>query len=688
MSDGFRDILEKFEQAEIAEKEQRRLAIKDLLFVESESGQWDENAIERRANRPRYTIDRISPAIDQIIGDYRQNQTGIKVLPQHGADEKTARIFTGLIRSIEQLSNAQNSYDLAFADQVKCGFGGWRILTEYETDESFEQKIIIKPLTSVASSLYYEPMSCEYAREDSDYLFYVSRVPRSLFKQKYPNASIVDFTNEEYSDSIYKGWFEPDIIRVAEYWYKQPYQRKIGLLSDGRTIDLEEEKDVLDELAARGIQIIRERKINSYKIQMLKMNGAEVLDGPTEWAGKYFPFVPLWGKQSIIEGRRFTRGIVRKSIDAQRIYNYATSSAIEATALTPKDPIWITAHQAKGYEKQLNNFPTQNSPFMLYNSDPNAPGMPQRGGAPQLQSALLAQVDQSARDIYSTTGLEPASMGNSPELKSGKAILAQQAMGDRGSFIFQSNFEKSKEYTGKVLIDLIPRIYDTERIVKIVGVDDNQEDIVLNERQFDELNDPIIDEQTGKQVIVNDLSQGEYSVAVTTGPAFATQRQETAEQLTQLASNSEIIQKVGLDIILDNLNLNKGEELKKRVRRIMIQEGLIEPTEDEVKEYGLDQQPPRDPMQDALMENVQIQTEKLIADIRNKDADTQQKIYDAQQKTIETLKALKEMVGKQLEAGIAPSSNDADIIEGQQAIAEEGQIAVLQNNELAESALL
>jgi len=689
------EALKRFNNADMKDEVQRSFAIRDMIFVHAEDGQWDEDAIERRRDRPRYTINRIAGAIDQIVGDQRQNRIAVKVSPRDEANEKLADIFTGLIRNIEQASSAVNAYDQAFDETVTGGYGGWRILTDFDADDSFDQEIHIEPINSAASSLYFDPNAKRYDKRDAEYAFLVTYMSEEAFKTAYPDTAVVDFQQSLAETSFRSSWFKGDRVRVAEYWFKEPINKEIGLLSDGRVIDLKEEEAVLDELNNIGVTIIQRRTVESHKIKTVIMSGAELLTDVQDWAGKFIPLVPLFGKSAVVDGERFTRGIVRMAKDAQRIYNYATSSAVEATALTPKDPIWITPKQAEGNEAKLRRFPTQNSPFMLYNPDPNAPGAPQRGGAPQLQTALLQQISQAATDIHSTTGLEPASLGNVPELKSGKAIRAQQAMGDRGAFVFRDNLAKSIAYTGEILVDLLPRIYDTERVVQILGVDGVNESVTINQPEFDEINQPIIDQQTGEQVIVNDLSQGKYTISIKTGPSFATKREETVEQLVMLAGQSPIIQELALDLIVKNMDLNGGEEIERRIRKRMITQQIVEPTPEETQELGLDQPPAPDPLNEELLRNLQAQTEKtqiegekIIAEVQNKDADTQLKVMNTQKVSVDSLVAIREIVIKKIQAGIPITPEEIELIKGQSVIVEETQEDVLRGGEVAGSAPL
>ena len=689
------EVLKRFDLAQKVDKAQRILAVDDMVFTHATDGQWEDNIIQKRANKPRYTINRVAGAVDQLIGDQRQNRIGVKVTPRDKGDEKTAEVLTGLIRSIERQSCAVNAYDQAFDEQTTGGYGGWEIVTDYQDEDTFDQDIKIEPLDSAASTLYFDPDAKRYDKSDAQFAFKITLMTRESFKEKWPDAALHDFPQPQpESESILFGnvWFSSEMVRVADYWYKIPIKRKIGALSDGRVIDLEEEKDVLDELEAQGITVVKTRTVDSHRIEMVVMNGTEFLTEPQQWDGMFIPLIPVFGRNVTVGGIRYIRGIVRMAKDSQRIYNYATSAAIEATALTPKDPYWLTTIQAAGYEKDYKRFNVDNKPFMLYNSDPLAPGPPSRGGAPQLQTALLEQIRQAATDIHATTGLEPASMGNIPELKSGKAIQAQQAMGDRGAFVFQDNLRKSVEYSAQVLVDLITRIYDTERVVQIVGIDDSVQDITLNEPQSNGINQPIIDEETGEQVIVNDLNQGKYNVHATSGPSFTNQREETATQLINLATQSPIIQELALDRIVKNMNLVDGEEIEKRVRRHMIKQGTIEPTDEEKEELGLNETPPPDPMQESLRKNVdavttktEIESQKIIADIENKDADTQQKIIQTQKTSVDALTALRENVLKKLESGLSITPEEIELIRGQSAIVEETQGDVLRGSEVAGS---
>ncbi len=662
--------LKRFQRIEDKERSQRTLAIEDIRFAQAEDGQWDEDAKLKRANRPRYTINRVAGAVDQLIGDQRQNRTAIKVRPvSGGATEDVAKTMEGLIRNIETQSKANNAYDNAFDEVVNGGYGGWRIITEFTDDDVFEQDIRIKSVLGATTSMWFDIAATEYDKRDAQHAFLTLDMPTEEREEKYPDSPIAEWprdtaTFRKNSDGC-DSWSNDDTVRIAEYWVKTPINKEIVQLSDGRVIDADEDGAALDELKAKGITEVNRRKVKSHKVEMYVMDGGGILEGPKAWAGKFIPLIPMYGRQSYIEGKTFTRGIVRFAKDPARIYNYGTSTAIETTALTPKDPYWYTPAQALGHESDYANFNTKNSPFMPYNSDPTAPGPPARTGAPSVNNALLAQIQQASMDLYHVTGMQPPSLGANPELKSGKAIQAQEKLGDRGMYIFEDNKSKSIDYTGEILLDLMPRIYDTARQVRIMAQDGESENVQINETVFDQ------DKQ--EDIIVNDLSTGKYDTVAETGPAFATQRQESAQQIIELIGTSPVFEALAMDLVAKDLPILESKELTKRLRKQMIGQGVVEPTEEEIKELGLDQPQPKDPQQEAITTNIEMQTEELISKIEERDAKTLQTTIDTQNSTIKAYQDLMNAYKVQADTGIPFTRDDHNVRVKQLDIMEEAQ---------------
>ncbi len=650
--------MERFDRVSTDERDQRDKSIDDTMFAQVEGAQYDEESSKKRKDRPKLEINKIALPINQAIGDQRQSRISIKVRPTKTSNSQDiSKTFDGLIRNIENNSNFNNVKNSAYKDIVNGGMAAWYITTDFNDDDSFEQDIFIKKITSPASSVFMESSSKDENKKDAMWGFVVEEIPEEVFKNKYPNAIISDVNTNTQAGTFRQGWRTQNTVRIADYWVKEQITKEIALMTDNSVIEINKKtKTVLDELKQQGITIAQDsagnekrRKVKSNKVVHYKVSGAEILNGPNEWASKYIPIVMIYGYDIWINSMHYWRGMVRQAKDPQRAYNYATSQAIETTALSPKDPIWITHKQAQGKKRQFEEFPLKNNPFMFYNPDPLAPGPPQRSGAPALQQSLIQQIQQADIDIQATTGRFSPSLGDNPADQSGRAVIAVQQQGEAGTFELSDNLAGAVAYTGEILIDLIPKIYDTSRQISVLKDDD--------EVEVFEINKTIIDQQTGKKVILNDLSLGKYSVEVDVGPSYKTQRTESLNFLNSLSQNSPVFAQLAPDLLAKNVDFEYSEELTKRIRKFMLTQGLIEPNEqeaEEIKRNQANQQP-------GIMEKMQIknleleleqkavnidkneaEVEKMQAETANKIADTQKKLVDIEKTKADTSKILSE----------------------------------------------
>jgi hypothetical protein len=211
----------------------------------------------------------------------------------------------------------------------------------------------------------------------------------------------------------------------------------------------------------------------------------------------------------------------------------------------------------------------------------------------------------------------------------------------------------------------VPRIYDAQRQEQIMQQDGETESVKINETVFDN--------ESQQEIIVNDLSIGKYAVVTETGPAFSTQREESARQIIDLIGESTFFEGIAMDLVAKDLPILEAKELTKRVRKVYIQQGIVEPTKEEIKELGLDQPQQPDKQQEAITTNIEMQTEELMGKIEERDAKTLQITIDTQNSTIKAYKDLMDAYKVQRETGIPLTSDDRNIILKQQDIIEEAQ---------------
>lgn len=555
-----------------ADKDNRSLAIEDMRFLRVPGSQWDETTKkERGADRPMYEFNKLNVTAKRIINDMRANRPMGKVRAAEDGDTKTAEVFEGLIRNIVANADFDTVTDYAAEYQVGAGMGAWRLTVDY-VEGTFDQVIDIDPLLNPLC-LYCDPAAKDLLKRDADDWWYTDKISKDSFKRRWPNAEPVNLDDTEFDDD--DDWDDDEKVRIGEYWYKEPYDRELLLLSDGTTTpDLDDDGNEITP--PKGVTVLKRRTERCYKIMMCILSGKAILEGPTRWAGSMHPWVMVFGEYVVIDGRTYWNGITRAGKDPQRAYNYTGTSITETIALAPQDKPWMTPTQIAGLENQLAEAHKKNFPFNLYNADPavNNGGPPTRQGGPQVPAALIQALQIASDDIKAVTGIFDASLGAQGNETSGRAINARQREGTITTYNYPDNMGKGVKRTWELLVDLIPKVMDTAQTVRVLGVD--------GAVKYEEINGK--DPNTGKPI--NDLSKGRFDTAITVGPSFATLRQEAAEAYTEIASRDPNTMAAAGDLVFKAMDLPYAQEIAERYQALlpppiqeMIQKGKNLPPE-------------------------------------------------------------------------------------------------------------
>lgn len=653
------EVKECYSRAASADSENRELALEDIRFVDEEGAQWDDETRKNRGSRPCYSFDRTSIAIDQVKGDQRQNTPQIKILPVDSkSDRKKADVFEGLIRAIERNSSAKTAYNTGFDFALKGGFGAWRVYPKY-VEDSFDQELCIARIEN-PFTVYFDPSAKDYLKRDAEWALITERMSKDLYDATYPDAQPADLDLSKHDHD----WLNDKEVRVCEYYKRMRRKKTLALLDDGRVIDYDTIRAIEEELkdpppgsGIKPIQVLKKREADTTYVRWWKLSGAGVIEGPIDYEWKYIPIVPIYGRVTNIEGKRKYRGLVRKAKDPQKAYNGARTAEIEAVAMVPRSPYILLPSQIKGFETQWREANAKNPLFLYYNQVQNAPngGKPTREPMPDIPNALIALSQQAADDIKASTGKFGSSLGEPQQNELPGAIRQRNTEGDVSSYEFIDNLAESIKYTGEMLVNMIPTVYDGARTVRILGIDGKE--------AFEEINQAGSD---GK--LINDLSQGRYDVAVTVGPAYTTQRQEARDNLMRFADTPEVKSIAG-DLIAKNMDFTGADELERRLRIPLIQKGIIptdQLTEDE--QALLPQGPPEpSPTEQALVQKLQAEAARAVAQAQKAQTEAgvtaQNAAVDLQMKPAELQKLVAETMGLMLanmqlagEIGIDPVS--------------------------------
>ena len=556
-SDPLKDARDRYTKAAEYWADDREMAREDIEFRAGR--QWPESIIAEREQdkRPVLVLDKLNQYVRQIVNDGRQNRPSIKVRPvDSGADMATAEVFQGIIRHIEDRSGADAAYDTALDSAATCGFGFFTVTTEYASDETFDQEICIERIRNPLSVMI-DPDAQKADASDMKYAFVIEEMDKDEFKENYPGKYPEDFK----SDRDYGDWFG-DHVRIARYWWVEEKDRKLHLLRDGKVIS----EESMDMLKSEGIdvegEIVETRDIPKKTVKHCLMSGKDYLEEPKEWIGKHIPILVVWGNEIDIEGKVVHSGIIRPGKDPQRLYNYSRSAFAERVALTPKAP-WVAAEgQVEDYADEWATANVENHSVLRYkpmslNGQPVPP--PQRQTAADVPAGFAQDMQISEHDIQAAIGMYNASLGAPSNERSGKAIMARQKEGDVGTFHYHDNLNRAIRHCGRILVDLIPRIYDSNRVVRILGYDGSVGEATLDP------NIPEASQMNGVQSLYN-LGVGTYDVTISTGPSYTTLRQEAAQAMIEMTqANPALMQIVG-DLMIKNMDWPGAEEISERLK--------------------------------------------------------------------------------------------------------------------------
>lgn len=625
-SDPKRDLLLKvrdcFKVATQADDENRKPALDDLKFLHKPGEQWDAKVKQDRGNdRPCMEFNKLRITVKRVVNDIRANRPQGKVRAVEDGDTDTADVFSGLIRNIWTVSDGDTVIDYAAEFQVGCGMGAWRINTKYSTDTTFDQDVVIETIKN-PFTLFSDPSASDPIKRDAEYWLLTERISKKSYEERWPDAKRVSFEDVEFDDDA--EWTDDEQVRICEYWYKEPATKTLVMLANGKTID----KSKWDG----ATPIKRERTIKCHKIMMCIVSGDAILEGPTEWAGYCFPFVQIYGDWLVIDGKVYWYGLTRHSRGAQIAYNYTRTAITETIALAPQSKFWATPEQAKGHTGKWAEAHTKLFPFLLYNADPKTSGEPpQRMSGPDVPIALIQESQMASEEIKATSGIFDNSLGQQGNETSGRAIAQRQRQGEIATFNYSDNMAKGIRRTWEILIDLVPKIYDTERSVRVLGVDGAE--------KYVKINSPRQDPATGQMVVDNDLSTGKFDVTVTVGPSFSTQRQEATELYTQLGQAVPQLWMVAGDLIMKSMDLPYSDQLAERFKALLppqIQQTLTEgkPVPPEVQQLMQQAQQAMQMVQQhgQLVQAAQQELEQEKAAVDQGKSEIQQKIAELQTK--------------------------------------------------------
>ncbi len=586
-----------------ADRENRDEAAEDKRFAAGE--QWDPAVLQLRTGLPCLVINQVPQFTAQLVGDWRQNRNGIKVVPSENGDTDVAAVREDLIRAIEDKSRASRVYDTAFESMIQCGDGAYRVSVDYSSDDVFDQDIVIKPIDDCLS-VVWDRMSVDPTGRDANHCFVDDMYPKREFNALWPDAEPSSLNDDEKRDLSAYGWLNTDAVRVTEYWRMLQRDRLLMLFSDG-SMHIVDDGSEVDEMIEKHGQPVKTRIAPCLYAQMHLVTGFKILAGPFEYRLTRLPVIRMTGRVINVNGRRVRHGIIRPMKDSVRLRNFWRSVAAEQLGYAPKAQ-WIATETAvEGREEDLRKAHLSRDPLVIVNDGAVIGQDIQRLNPPPIEAALLQAADQNTQDMKDVTGIHDASLGIKSNETSGRAIMARQREGDVASITYYDNGNAALLEGGDVINQLIGQIYDATRIVRLIGEDEAQ--------RLAKINDP-------QDPSSPDLSVGKYDVAITTGASYTTRRVEAADAMMQAVQVWPQLISVAGDLIAKAQDWPGSQELAERLRKTIPPQLLAgEKDEDGNTIEAQPQIPPElqqmimeghQQIQELTQENNDLKTQKLV----------------------------------------------------------------------------
>lgn len=631
------------DDAATSDRDNRERSQDDLRFLVGDQWPDDVKADREKDGKPCLTFNSLPQFTRRVTSQIRAMNPAVRVIPADGAaSEDTAEIMSGMIRQIEYECDGSSVYERAGELAAACGIGWFRVRADYVDEMSFDQEAILESIHN-PFSVFCDPQARNPDRSDAKHVFIAEDMLVEDFKEAYPKARVIDATTDHHMLGL-SNWLHGERITVAEYYWIEEKEATIGLMRDGRVV----------ENPVAALDIVKKRKTTVPAVKWAKITGAEVLEGPLDIPCRHIPVIAVTGEEWPLGEVLYRSSVIRFAKDAQQLYNMSRTANAEVIALQSKAPYLVTAKQVEGLEEIWAQANSANRPYLPYNADPLAPGRPQREMPPVPSQAHMAEIQLSAEDMKRTTGIYDASLGAKSNETSGVAIAQRQQEAEQANSVYADNTAKAVARCGRILVDMIPRIYDTMRIVRVLGEDGQEKLETIN---------ALVATPNG-QMPFNHLNIGKYDVRLSIGPNYQTKKEQAAEDMGQFINAFPQAGQIIGDLYAKAQEWPDADRIAERLKKAVPPQFLDEEDQDQSPEAQAQrqqamqaqamQQEQQQRMADAALAKCEAEAEEARADAIRAVAEAEKAKFEAAQLSGQIDAALQDAFAQGRASAIAP----------------------------------
>ncbi|NIH21849.1 portal protein [Providencia heimbachae] len=636
-------ILRKFDLDYSAAENARKEARNDLFF--SRVSQWDDWLESYVTLQYRGQFDVVRPMVRKLVAEMRKNPIEVQYRPKDNAPVDAADILMGMYRTDMRNNSSKIAVNVAVREQIECGYGAWRIVTEYEDDNPTSNNQIIRrvPMHESCTHVIWDCNSKAMDKSDAKNCTIIHAMNidgwEAFAEQFGLDAETIPSFQSPNNDLLFN-WSNGKTIHIAEYYEIEEKKELVfvyrdPLTDDFQTYSAKEAKEKIDELAESGYQKVGERRVKKRRVYKSIVTSIDVLKDKMPIAGENIPIVPLYGEWSFFDDNELYEGVVRISKDAQRLRNFILSRAADTAAKSPKKKPFFFAEQIAGYEHMYSG--DDEFPYYIINkTDENGNDLPPSPVA-YMENAEVSQADALLLEVATDAAKSTARVGVDPDAANGQVafdtVNQLNSRIDLETYVFQDNLAIAMRRDGEIYASIAAEIYDTQRTVTTTAEDGGENQIELMQEE--------LDFSKGEMVTHNDI-RGKYETFTDVGPSFQSQKDAARAEISDLITKVPPEHPIWNVMMLTYANMLEGkgiETIRDYANKELITKGLKKPETEEEQQWLMEAQQAAQSNQDPMEEMARAETVKAQAEMQNSQnrmMETQIKAFTAQQQAQES----------------------------------------------------
>lgn len=617
-------ILIRFDADWTAGDEARTEAKNDLFF--SRVSQWDDWLNQYTTLQYRGQFDVVRPVVRKLVAEMRQNPIDVLYRPKDGASPDAADTLMGMYRTDAQNNASKISVNIAVREQIECGVGHWRRVTRYEDQSptSNNQIVLREPIHSSCSSVVWDSNSKQMDKSDARHCTLIHSMSRDGWKNFAEEHGLDESITPSFqspNDWVFP-WLTQDTIHVAEFYEVEKKKETVYIYQDPLTgapvaYYKRDIKDVIDDLADKGMVKVAERKVERCRVYKSIVTCTDILKDRQLIAGEHIPIVPVFGEWGFVESKEVYEGIVRLTKDGQRLRNMIMSFNADIVARTPKKKPIFWPEQILGYEHMYDG--NDDFPYYLLNrTDENNGDLPVQPIA-YMENPEVPQANAYMLEAATAAVKEVATLGVDTEAVNGGQVAFETVnqlnmRSDLETFVFQDNLATAMRRDGEIYQSIVNDIYDIPRTVVVTLEDGTEKEVQLMTE--------VVDLATGETTVLNDI-RGRYECYTDVGPSFQSMKQQNRAEILELLGKTPQGTPEYQLLLLQYFTLLDGkgvEMMRDYANKQLVLMGAKKPETPEEQQWVMEAQAAKQGQQDPAMvqaQGVLLQGQAELAKAQN-----------------------------------------------------------------------